>query len=193
MQKKIQALMACLIMIGWISNAQALLLQDDFEDGELGDRMYEVGLEAPTIVQSFTDPAGQVYNPASGEYFAVLPIGAALIWTDLEWSKGDRLTFKYLLTEAAQGALLLFPNWPYEGNFADGMSGQTGTWHSFSYEFTGSENGALAIQNLLGGSYGHLLLDAVSYTKVTEPNMHILGLIGLIALLWQKRSSSQLS
>lgn len=191
MHKKIlQGLMACLIMIGWMSNAQALLLQDDFEDGELGDRMYEVGLEAPAIVQSFTDPAGQVYNAASGEYFAVLPIGAALIWTDLEWSKGDRLTFQYLLTEVVQGALLLFPNWPYEGNFADSMSGQTGVWHSFSYEFTGSEDGALAIQNLLGGHYGHLLLDAVSYTKVTAPNTLMLGFLGVIGLLWRKRSNS---
>ncbi|MBU2706956.1 hypothetical protein KCM76_13255 [Zooshikella marina] len=191
MLKLIQALLVCVMTIGWITNIQASLINDDFENGDMGGRLFELGMGVPAIVKEFTDRSGQVYTPASGEYFATIPTGAGLIWTNVQWQKGDRVEFQYLLADAAEGSFQLHPEWPHTGDMIARLVDDVGSWQTFSYEFTGAEDGAIALQNF--GDFGSfLLVDNVSIIKVVAPSSLLLGLMGLFGLLARKRFASDM-
>ncbi|MGI0117630.1 hypothetical protein [Zooshikella sp. RANM57] len=186
MLKLMQTLLVCVMTMGWMSNIQASLINDDFEDGDLGDRFFELGMGEPSIVKEYTDRSGQVYTAASGDYFAAIPTGAALIWTDVQWRKGDKIEFQYLVADGAIGSFQLHPDWPYTGGIVDSLVDDIGAWQTFSYEFTGDEDGAIALQNF-GGFDSFFLIDGVSIIKVAAPSTFGLGLIGLAGLFSRKR------
>ncbi|MBU2711161.1 hypothetical protein [Zooshikella harenae] len=168
-----------------------------FESADIDDGWYYDANPKPVeAVKDVVSQDGNHYKASEGAYMASLPTSSALLNNMLTWQAGDKLQFKWLITDENVAATFLMMENGMSVSDHLNLTGEVGKWHTFTFTF-GMDgipfNQAFGFQGFGIPGKGHLLIDDVQLltaSAISEP--FSLGLMVSVLLLWrpQRNKSS---
>ncbi|MGI0116270.1 hypothetical protein [Zooshikella sp. RANM57] len=181
-----------------ISAVQAGIIRNGgFESADIDDGWYYDANPKPVeAVKDVVSQDGRHYKASEGSYMASLPTSSALLNNMLTWHAGDKLQFKWLITDENVAATFLMMENGISVSDHLSLTGEAGKWHTFTFTFGVDGiplNQAFGFQGFGIPGKGHLLIDDVQLlaaSVVSEP--FSLGLMISVLLLWRPKRNENL-
>lgn len=190
MKKQLASFVVIAVALLSASTVQAGIIRNGgFESADIDDGWYyDANPEPVAAVKDVISQDGRHYKAVEGAYMASLPTSSALLNNMLTWHAGDKLQFKWLITDANVAATFLMLDNGISVSERLDLTGEIGKWHTFTYTFDSDGtpfNQAFGYQGFGMPGKGQLLIDEVQLltaSVVSEPLS--LGLMLSVMLVW---------